>query len=137
MQREANTARQYNTYKRPSWSPPSWLFGPVWTVLYILITISYGYVGYLFFFHALPFVIVVPFILNLIFNAAFTFIQFRLKNFALALVDILLVLATLLWALVAIHPYSTWVSYVNIPYVMWVSFATVLQATITFLNRKK
>jgi benzodiazapine receptor len=90
---------QYTNYKRPKWSPPSWLFAPVWTILYILIAISYGYVVYALIYKALPLVIAVPFVLNLIFNFSYTFIQFRLKNFALALLDILLVLGTLIWSL--------------------------------------
>ena len=53
----------------------------------------------------------------------------------LAAGDILLVLGTLIWAMVAIYPYSRWITYIQIPYLLWVSFATVLQLTITYLNR--
>lgn len=79
--------------------------------------------------------IALPFILNLIFNLAFTPIQFGLKNNLLAAADILLVLATLIWAIVAIRPRIKWVAYLQIPYLLWVSFATVLQLTVTYLNR--
>ncbi len=128
--------KQYNNYRRPSWAPPSWLFAPVWTILYILIAVSFGYVAFLYFQHAITFFILLPFILNIIFNAAYTTIQFRLRNFLLATVDILLVLGTLVWAMVAIFPSASWVSYINIPYLLWVSFATVLQITVTVLNRR-
>jgi tryptophan-rich sensory protein len=80
-------------------------------------------------------VIILPFILNLIFNFSFTYFQFGLKNNLLAAVDILLVLSTLVWAMVAIYPHARWVTYVQIPYLVWVSFATILQLTITYLNR--
>jgi tryptophan-rich sensory protein len=83
----------------------------------------------------IPLIILLPFILNLIFNFAFTPIQFTLKNNLLAGVDILLVLGTLVWAIVAIYPHARWVAYMQIPYLLWVSFATVLQLTITYLNR--
>jgi benzodiazapine receptor len=58
-----------------------------------------------------------------------------LQNNYLAAIDILLVLATLIWALVAIFPYAKFVTYANIPYLLWVCFATVLQITITWMNR--
>lgn len=126
----------YQQLTKPSWAPPSWLFGPVWSVLYTIIIFTFGYVGYLFFKKQLPFLIVLPFILNVVFNAAFTPIQFGLKNNYLATLDIFLVLATLIWALIAIHPYARWVTYANIPYLLWVAFATVLQVTITVMNWK-
>ncbi len=125
----------YSQLIRPAWAPPSWLFGPVWSVLYALIAVSYGYVGYLFFTKRIPFMVLLPFILNVVFNAAFTPIQFGLKNNLLAMMDILLVLITLIWALIAIYPYARWVSFINVPYLLWVCFATVLQITITYLNR--
>jgi tryptophan-rich sensory protein len=80
--------------------------------------------------------IVLPFALNLIFNALFTTIQFRWRNFTLAAIDILMVWATLVWALLAVLPLVPWVAYINLPYLAWVSFASVLQLTVTVMNRK-
>lgn len=120
---------------RPDWAPPAWLFGPVWTVLYIIITISFGKVFWMFVQKQISFWVLLPFILNLIFNFAFTPIQFGLQNNVLAAVDIILVLGTLVWAMVVIFPHVKWVTYAQIPYLGWVAFATVLQLTITFLNR--
>ncbi len=129
-----NTYNWYQQLIKPSWAPPSWLFGPVWTVLYAIIAVSYGYVGYLFFKGKVSSIVLLPFVLNLIFNFAFTPLQFGLRNNLLAAVDIILVLATLVWALFAIWPHSRWVAYVNVPYLLWVLFATVLQLTITYTN---
>jgi tryptophan-rich sensory protein len=83
----------------------------------------------------IPFVIALPFILNLFFNFIFTTIQFGLKNNYLAALDILLVLSTLIWAMIVIFPYAKWVTYIQIPYVLWVAFATILQFTVTYLNK--
>ena len=130
-----NTYNWYSTLIKPTWAPPSWLFGPVWTVLYILIAISFGRVFSLAWQGKIGFIVVLPFILNLIFNFAFSPIQFTLQNNLLAALDILLVLATLIWAMIAIYPHAKWIMYMQIPYLVWVSFATVLQLTITFLNR--
>ena len=128
----------YAQLLKPSWAPPSWLFGPVWTVLYAIIAISFGTVLYKAATKEIPWMVAVPFLLNLFFNAIFTPIQFGLKNNILASVDILLVVGTLLWAFAAIWtsaPELRWVVYANIPYLLWGSFATVLQLTITYLNR--
>lgn len=125
----------YQQLIKPSWAPPSWLFGPVWTVLYVLIAISFGKVFLMFFNKQIKWFVLLPFVLNLIFNFAFTPIQFGLQNNYLAAVDILLVLGTLIWAIVAVFPHLRWVAYLQIPYLLWVSFATVLQLTVTVLNR--
>lgn len=129
-----NTYNWYSTLIKPSFAPPAWVFGPVWTVLYAIIAVSYGYVGLLYFKGRIPFMVLLPFILNLLFNFAFTPIQFGLQNNLLASLDILFVVGTLVWALYAIYPYAPWVAYVNIPYLLWGIFATVLQLTITYLN---
>jgi len=130
------TSNYYKKLKKPIWAPPGRLFGPVWTGLYIIIFVSFGYVVYLYIKNIIPFIVLLPFILNLIFNFAFTPIQFRLKNNMLASVDIILTVGTLLWALYSIYPYASWVSFVNIPYALWGIFATILQLTITLANRK-
>lgn len=125
----------YSKLIKPSWAPPNYLFGPVWTLLYSVIFASFGYVFYLYFQKRIPFIVLLPFILNLIFNFIFTPIQFGLKSNVLAALDITLVWITLVWAIYSIFPYARWLSYVNIPYLAWVSFATILQFTITYLNR--
>lgn len=79
--------------------------------------------------------VALPFILNIVFNLVFTPIQFGLKNNFFAAADILLVLGTLIWAMAAIYPHARWITYIQIPYLLWVSFATVLQLTITHLNK--
>ena len=130
--------KNYESYAellKPSFSPPAWIFAPVWSVLYLVIAGSFGYVAYLFFTKRIPFIVLLPFLLNIAFNLAFTPLQFGLKNLPLAALDILLVLGTLLWAMLAIFPVARWVTYINIPYLLWVSFATVLQLTITWMNR--
>jgi len=130
-----NAYSWYSQLVKPSWAPPSWLFGPVWTVLYGLIAFSFGKVFYMLWQKRIPFVVALPFILNLFFNFIFTYIQFGLKNNLLAAFDIAFVLITLIWAMVAIYPYVKWVAYMQVPYLLWVMFATILQFTVTYLNR--
>jgi len=140
------TDNWYSQIIKPSWAPPAWVFGPVWSVLYVIIAVTFGTVFYKSFIGKIPWIVALPFALNLIFNFAFSPIQFGLKNNLLALVDILLVLVTLVWALFALYEFNlklnietgastyAWIIYANIPYLIWVLFATILQLTITYLN---
>ncbi len=132
-----DTYNWYSQLVKPIWAPPGWLFGPVWTVLYAIIAVTYGTVFYQAFKGRISWKVALPFALNLVFNFAFTPIQFGLKNNLLATLDILLVVGTLIWALVAVwraSPDLRWVVYANIPYLLWGTFATALQITITVLN---
>ena len=125
----------YSTLIKPRFAPPGWLFGPVWSVLYVIITITFLYVFYSAYEGAIPLIVVLSFILNLIFNFSFAPIQFGLRNNYLAAVDVLLVWATLILAVYMVWPYSHFVAYAQIPYLLWATFATVLQLTITWLNK--
>lgn len=124
----------YQSLLKPEWAPPMWLFGPVWTLLYIGIAISFGTIFYQAYQRKIPRFVAVPFILNLIVNFSFTPIQFGLRNNFLAMIDILLVLGTLVWALLTVSQHKRWVAYINFPYLIWVMFATTLQISITILN---
>ncbi|HMQ09675.1 MAG TPA: tryptophan-rich sensory protein [Oligoflexia bacterium] len=125
----------YQSLLKPDWAPPAWVFGPVWTFLYVLIIISFSYVGFLAFKKKIGFIILLPFLLNIIFNLLFTPLQFSLHNNVLALLDVILVFLTLIWAMIVIYPFAQWVTWIQIPYLLWVSFAMLLQASITYLNR--
>ena len=129
------TATWYQQLVKPAWAPPAYLFGPVWTFLYVIIAVTFGTVFVKAFGGKIPWMVALPFALNLVFNLAFSPIQFKLQNNLLASVDIILILATLIWALAAIFPYARWITFANVPYLLWVTFATVLQLTITYLNK--
>ena len=130
-----NAYNWYSTLIKPSWSPPSWVFGPIWTFLYILIIFSFGNVFLMLWRKEIALLVALPFILNIIFNLAFTPLQFGLKNNLLAAIDITLILVTLIWAMIAIYQYAPWITYMQIPYLVWVCIATVLQFSITYLNK--
>lgn len=127
----------YKNYKRPPLSPPPYLFGIVWPILYILIAISFGFVFYEALKGTVPRLIVTPFIINLVANGLFTYFQFRLKNNFLAALDIIITLATIVLIMILIWSYYHWVTYLQIPYLVWVTFATYLQLGVTILNRQK
>jgi tryptophan-rich sensory protein len=134
--KQSSTKNRYAKLKKPRWSPPGWLFGPVRTFLYILIIISFGKVFMMGWGNEIPFIIVLPFILNLLFNIIFSPIQFRLQNNMLSAIDIILIRGTLIRLMIVIYPYLHRITYIQIPYLLRVSLATVLQLTITSMNRK-
>lgn len=129
-----NAGTWYATLVKPCFAPPSYLFGIVWSILYPIIFISFAYVFYLAWKKKIPRLSALPFVLNLIFNFAFSPIQFGLQNNYLAAIDIIAVLSTLIWATIAIWKYSKIIGIAQLPYLAWVSFATVLQLSITWLN---
>lgn len=129
-----NAPEWYTTLVKPAFAPPGYLFGIVWSILYPIIFISFGYVFYLAWRKKIPRTVALPFTLNLIFNLAFSPIQFGLQINFLASLDIILILATLVWCFTAIWKYKKWVAFVQIPYLLWVIFATILQLSITYLN---
>jgi len=66
--------------------------------------------------------------------AAFTPIEFRMRNLPLASVDIVIVWSTIIWSAVAVWPHYRWIAVAQVPYFVWVSIASVLQLSITWMN---
>jgi benzodiazapine receptor len=83
----------------------------------------------------IPWLVALPFAINLAANLVFTPIQFGLRDLPLASIDIVVVWGTLVWMMLAIWPHSRWVAVAQIPYFVWVSIATALQLSITWVNR--
>jgi len=125
----------YQNLKKPPWAPPALAFGIAWSILYPIIALSFGWVFVQALRGRFPWTVALPFALNLALNLAFSPIQFGLRSNILAMVDILLVLATLIWAVAAVWPHSKWIALAQIPYLAWGTYATALQIMITVLNR--
>jgi translocator protein len=125
----------YDSLAKPAWTPPPSFIGTVWTIVYPIIFIAYGYVLLQIFRGEMPWQVAVPVVLNLIANFAFTPIQFGLQNLTLAAVDIVIVLVTIVWSMIVIWPHVKWVPIALLPYLIWVATATTLQLSITWMNR--
>lgn len=127
----AGTASEYQALERPAWAPPSWLFGPVWTVLYVMIAVSgwlvwrrVGWTPALNWYAA-----------QLALNAIWTPIFFGFGQYGLALLDIVV-----LWVLIGVtvwrfRPVSRPAAALLLPYWAWVSYATALNAAIWLANQ--
>ena len=124
----------YATLHKPSFNPPDWLFGPVWTVLYIIMGIS------LFMIWNLEpskerNIALLLFMVQLIVNFCWSFIFFHFKLIGPALIDIIILWISLVVMLILIYMIKPLAAYINIPYFLWVSFASVLNGAYYFLNR--
>jgi tryptophan-rich sensory protein len=124
----------YNSLAKPSWTPAPSTIGLIWQILYPIILLSFGFVFVQAFRRKLPWVVALPFAINLVANLIFTPIQFGLRNLPMASVDILIVLGTIIWMMAAIWRHSRWVAVAQVPYLIWVATATVLQLSITAMN---
>jgi len=124
----------YQELIKPSLTPPNWIFGPVWTLLYIMIACSI-----ILYFRAsareqMPVTLIVL-VVHLISNFAWTFLFFRLQSPFLALLDIIVLDLTLFFLLFLFWKVSTVAFALLVPYLLWVGFATYLNAGFYFLNR--
>jgi tryptophan-rich sensory protein len=129
-----STSEWYKSLNKPFWAPQEWVFGAVWSVLYPIIIAVNVYVVILLVKGKIGWLIALPFWLNIVFNALFTPIQFGLRNNWLAVIDIFLVLATTIWAIIAIYNYNKLLAYAFVPYAIWVFIATLLQTYIAVKN---
>ena len=121
----------YVYLNKPSINPPNYLFGPVWTLLYILMGISF----YLMLNKPkVNWLLVGIFITQLILNFFWSFIFFNAHNLGLALFEIILLWASILAMIILFYKTNKWAAILNIPYLLWVSFATLLNYSIYSLN---
>lgn len=128
----------YATLAKPSFSPPNWLFGPVWTIFYVMIAVS-GWLLWKDFPNNYDEKIQEPavfsYFLQLIFNALWSPLFFGLRQPKAALVDIMLMLVFITLTLYyAYRSGNRVVAFLFVPYLLWVSFASALNLGIVLLN---
>ena len=123
----------YASLEKPAWNPPSWVFGPVWTTLYLLMAIAawlvwraYGFAG--------ARAALTLYLVQLAANAAWSWLFFGRQDIGLALADIVV-----LWVLIALtiahfHRHHRTAALLLLPYLLWVSFATALNFALWRLN---
>ncbi|HEY3780666.1 MAG TPA: TspO/MBR family protein [Fimbriimonadaceae bacterium] len=125
----------YARLTKPSWTPPNKVFGPVWTALYLLMALAawrcYDVEGQRFEQWLTPFAV------QLGLNLAWSWIFFGAKKIGLALIEMVVLWAFILWCLIAFWKVDELSGILLMPYLLWVSFAFSLNAGIWILNRKK
>jgi len=125
----------YAALEKPGFTPPGWVFGPVWTILYLLMGVAAFLVWQRGLGSRLVRTALASFLVQLVLNAAWSPVFFGLHRIGLALG-----IVVLLWVAIALTMYwffrvSRPAGMLLVPYLLWVSFATVLNASIWHLNR--
>ena len=127
----------YLTLKKPAWNPPAWLFGPVWTVLYLMMGVSSWLVWREGPRHPAGVKqALIWYAVQLGLNALWSIFFFGMRQIGVALVDIIALWLTLLITIIKfwrIRPAAGWLM---TPYLLWVTFATALNSAIWWLNRE-
>lgn len=122
----------YAALQKPDWTPPNWLFGPVWTVLYLGIAVAGWQVW-----RSKAIRVAKPILLwlvQILLNGLWSWLFFGLQRPDLALIDIVLLLVTIVGFIASAYKISHLAAGLFVPYALWVAFATALNFTIWRLN---
>ena len=124
----------YSGLAKPTWTPPSWLFGPVWTVLYLSMAVA----AWLVWRQAGQANVAIPlaiFGIQLTLNLAWSIIFFGRHEIGLAMVDIVLLWMAILATILTFRNVNTFAGWLLVPYLAWVTFASALNYAIWRMNR--
>jgi tryptophan-rich sensory protein len=135
----AATARSvrdwYPTLEKPFFTPPSWLFGPVWTALYVMMGIALYLVWREGWDRPDVRIAMLTFAAQLVLNGLWSIVFFGMRAPGAALAEIIVLLAVIVATAVLFWRISTIAGGLLVPYIAWVSFATALNASVWWLNR--
>lgn len=123
----------FQTIQKPSWNPPNWIFGPMWTTLYILMGTAAALIWHSD--HEKKKGALLLFLVQFILNLSWSFIFFNQHEIGWAFAEILVMLILIIATTIAFYKIKPLAAYLMIPYILWVSFASVLNGTIWMLNK--
>lgn len=129
----ASVGSWYSQINKPTFTPPNFIFGPVWTILYLLMGISFNIVWDQRKRHNIK-TAVFAYTIQLFLNFTWSAVFFGFKSPFLALIDISLLWISIIFMIAAFYKIDKRASLLQIPYVLWVSFAFVLNLYIWMLN---
>lgn len=123
----------YYALQKPTWQPPDWLFGPVWTTIYVLT----GIAGVRAWRRGNPRqqkIFLLALGVNIVLNILWSVLFFTVKRPDLALFEVVPLWLSVLWLVLLVRPYALLSSVLLLPYLLWVAFAAYLNWTIVQLN---
>ena len=121
----------YSLLNKPAFNPPDWIFGPVWTTLYLMMTIAIW-----LFWHTKNRDIntVYIYFIHLIFNTTWSIVFFVFHNIELALIVLILLVALIINLIFRFRRVKMISAYLMIPYLLWCSYALILNTSLIILN---
>lgn len=124
----------YSQLQKPAWNPPNWIFGPVWTALYTMMAVAAWLIWCRGGFAAQRLALGL-FLLQLLFNAAWSALFFGLRNPGLAFAEIVVLWLAIIGTVMAFWRTHRVSAVLLLPYLAWVTFAAALNFTLWQLNR--
>lgn len=134
MATQTSVSTWYVTLNKPVFNPPNWLFGPVWSVLFVLMGVSAGIVWNRGFYHKWVKTALYHFGFQLLLNVAWSLVFFGLKEIFSALLIVVSLFILLLFTYKRFKVVNLRAAYLLLPYILWVAFASVLNFSIWQLN---
>lgn len=125
----------YQTIQKPSWNPPSWVFAPVWTTLYVLMGVALFLIWKNEENAFVKRYAITLFAVQLVLNFFWSFIFFRLEEPGWAFAEIILLWVFILATIFSFARVNTLAAWLLVPYISWVSFASILTYTIWTMNK--
>jgi len=123
----------YTTINKPAWTPPNWIFGPVWSLLYLMMAISGWLVWKNGGWEQQSFILVL-FIVQLVLNVGWSGLFFGLRVPGWAVLELVVLWGMILWYTLASIKVVPWAGILFIPYLLWVTFAGALNFAVWRLN---
>ncbi|WP_205859116.1 TspO/MBR family protein [Pleionea sediminis] len=128
-----NAPTFYGQLMQPDWSPPTWVFGPVWTLLYTLMAIAAWQIWRNGGFKENKLALIL-FLVQLVLNALWSWIFFSWQMGGFAFFEIVALAGFIIATILAFYEKSRWASLLLVPYVLWVAFAAFLNFTLWTMN---
>ena len=121
----------YSLLNKPIFNPPDWVFGPVWTILYLLMTVSIW-----MYWHSInkEMNTVYIYFIHLVFNATWSIVFFAFHNMILALLVLVMLISLIINLIIRYRRVTMMSSYLMIPYLLWCCFALILNTSLIILN---
>jgi translocator protein len=125
----------YSTLNKPSFNPPNWIFGPVWTLLFLLMGISLYLIWNRGFNNQSVKIAVIIFAIQLALNIIWSLLFFGLRYPLFAFIEIIMLWLAILITIIKFYNINVTAALLLIPYLLWVSFAAILNYSIYILNK--